>query len=49
MPEPILKVKKLTKAYDDKLAVDAISFDVKKGETFGILARMALAKRLRLR
>src|ERR1039458_4294518 len=37
MPELILKVKKLTKAYDGKLAVDGISFDVKKGETFGIL------------
>lgn len=37
MAELILKVKKLTKSYNDKPAVDAISFDVKKGEIFGIL------------
>ena len=37
MPESILKVKKLSKSYDDNIAVDAISFDVKKGEIFGIL------------
>lgn len=37
MPELILKVKQLKKAYNDKPAVDGISFDVKKGEIFGIL------------
>jgi ABC-2 type transport system ATP-binding protein len=37
MPELILKVKHLKKAYEDKPAVDDISFDVKKGEIFGIL------------
>jgi ABC-2 type transport system ATP-binding protein len=37
MPDAILKVKHLKKAYDDKPAVDGISFDVKKGEIFGIL------------
>jgi ABC-2 type transport system ATP-binding protein len=37
MPELILKVKNLKKAYDDKPAVDGISFDVKQGEIFGIL------------
>jgi len=37
MAELILKVKKLSKSYDDKVAVDAISFDVEKGEIFGIL------------
>jgi ABC-2 type transport system ATP-binding protein len=37
MSELILKVKHLKKAYDDKPAVDGISFDVKKGEIFGIL------------
>jgi ABC-2 type transport system ATP-binding protein len=37
MPEFILKVKHLKKAYDDKPAVDGISFDVKQGEIFGIL------------
>jgi ABC-2 type transport system ATP-binding protein len=35
--QPILQVKNLTKSYDDKKAVDGISFEVKKGEVFGIL------------
>ncbi len=35
--EIILKVKGLTKTYDDKNVVDGISFEVKKGEIFGIL------------
>jgi ABC-2 type transport system ATP-binding protein len=33
----ILSVKNLKKSYDGKVAVDGISFDVKKGEIFGIL------------
>jgi ABC-2 type transport system ATP-binding protein len=33
----ILKVKKLTKSYDDKNVVNGISFEVKQGEIFGIL------------
>lgn len=37
MSETILKVHNLTKSYDGKKAVDGISFDVKKGEIFGIL------------
>lgn len=32
-----MKVKNLTKIYDDKKAVDGISFEIKKGEIFGIL------------
>jgi ABC-2 type transport system ATP-binding protein len=35
--EVILEVKDLQKSYGDKKAVDGISFEVKKGETFGIL------------
>lgn len=35
--KPILKVKNLTKTYGDNRAVDGISFEVKKGEIFGIL------------
>jgi ABC-2 type transport system ATP-binding protein len=35
--ENILTVKKLKKSYDGKVAVDGISFEVKKGEIFGIL------------
>lgn len=37
MAEAIVKVKNLTKKYDKKKAVDGISFEVKKGEIFGIL------------
>jgi ABC-2 type transport system ATP-binding protein len=37
MAEFILKVKDLRKVYDDNVAVDGISFEVKKGEIFGIL------------
>src|SRR5664279_143349 len=37
MAETILKVTNLKKVYDDKPAVDGISFEVKKGEIFGIL------------
>jgi ABC-2 type transport system ATP-binding protein len=37
MSEDILKVTKLKKIYDDKAVVDEISFEVKKGEIFGIL------------
>lgn len=37
MSEAILKVRNLTKVYDGKPAVDGISFEVKKGEIFGIL------------
>jgi ABC-2 type transport system ATP-binding protein len=37
MKDAIVKVTNLTKRYDDKTAVDGISFEVKKGEIFGIL------------
>jgi ABC-2 type transport system ATP-binding protein len=37
MSDTLLKVKNLTKVYDGKPAVDSISFEVKKGEIFGIL------------
>ncbi|MDB5170510.1 MAG: Nodulation ATP-binding protein [Candidatus Saccharibacteria bacterium] len=37
MSEIILKVKDLRKIYDDKAVVNDISFEVKKGEIFGIL------------
>src|SRR5450631_2347747 len=37
MSEAILKVSNLKKVYDGKAAVDGISFEVKKGEIFGIL------------
>src|SRR6201993_3421494 len=37
MSEVILSVTNLRKVYDDNVAVDGISFEVNKGETFGIL------------
>lgn len=37
MAEPILKVKDLKKSYGDKTAVNGISFEVERGEIFGIL------------
>ena len=37
MAAVILKVKDLKKVYDGKPAVDGISFEVKRGEIFGIL------------
>jgi len=37
MSDVILKVEDLTKVYGDVAAVDGISFEVKKGEIFGIL------------
>jgi len=37
MSKPILEVKDLRKVYEDNAAVDGISFEVQKGEIFGIL------------
>ncbi len=37
MATPIVKVQNLTKKYDNKKAVNGISFEVQKGEIFGIL------------
>ena len=37
MSDVIVKVHNLQKSYDDRKVVDGISFDVKKGEIFGIL------------
>ena len=36
-PEPIITVAQLVKTYGDKNVVDSVSFEVKKGEIFGIL------------
>lgn len=36
-PKPIIKVDQLVKTYDGKNVVDSVSFEVKKGEIFGIL------------
>ena len=37
MKQAILTVNKLKKVYDDKIVVDSISFEVQRGEIFGIL------------
>ena len=37
MKETIIKAEKLTKYYDDLLAVDEVSLDIKKGDFFGFL------------
>jgi ABC-2 type transport system ATP-binding protein len=37
MSKTIVKVTDLKKVYDEKVAVDGISFEVQKGEIFGIL------------
>jgi len=37
MPGPILKLTNVKKVYGDKAVVDGISFEVKRGEIFGIL------------
>lgn len=37
MPKPIVRVSNLSKLYDNKPVVDGISFEVSKGEVFGIL------------
>ena len=37
MAEVVLRVKNLKKIYDDKAVVDGVSFEVKRGEVFGIL------------
>ena len=36
-PEPIITVDQLVKTYYGKNVVDSVSFEVKKGEIFGIL------------
>lgn len=37
MAEPVIEVKEFRKTYGDYVAVDRISFDVKRGEIFGLL------------
>src|SRR4051812_45811248 len=37
MSDVIVKVRSLTKVYDNKKVVSGISFDIKRGEVFGIL------------
>jgi ABC-2 type transport system ATP-binding protein len=47
--EPVIEVKNLTKMFNDFVAVDSISFDVKKGEIFGLLGPNGAGKSTTLR
>ncbi|MGA2310542.1 MAG: ATP-binding cassette domain-containing protein [Candidatus Bathyarchaeia archaeon] len=47
--DPIIDVKNLTKSFGDFVAVDSISFDVKKGEIFGLLGPNGAGKSTTLR
>ena len=47
--ESIIEVKNLTKMFSDFVAVDSISFDVKKGEIFGLLGPNGAGKSTTLR
>ncbi len=47
--ESIIEVKNLTKMFNDFVAVDSISFDVKKGEIFGLLGPNGAGKSTTLR
>jgi ABC-type multidrug transport system ATPase subunit len=47
--EPIIVVENLTKAFGDFVAVDNISFNVKKGEVFGLLGPNGAGKSTTLR
>ncbi|HXX87523.1 MAG TPA: ATP-binding cassette domain-containing protein [Candidatus Acidoferrum sp.] len=46
---PVIEVKNLTKMFNDFVAVDKISFDVKKGEIFGLLGPNGAGKSTTLR
>ncbi|GAB1819102.1 ABC transporter ATP-binding protein [Herbidospora sp. RD11066] len=41
---PVIEVRDLHKRYDDKVAVDDVSFSVERGEIFGILGRNGAGK-----
>jgi ABC-2 type transport system ATP-binding protein len=47
--ESIIEVKNLTKTFNDFVAVDSISFDVRKGEIFGLLGPNGAGKTTTLR
>lgn len=47
--DSIISVKDLTKTFNDFVAVDSISFDVKKGEVFGLLGPNGAGKSTTLR
>ncbi len=49
MSRPLLELKKVNKTYDDLVAVDEVSFTVKKGDIFGLLGGSGCGKTTLLR
>ncbi len=49
MPEPLISARKLTKKFGDFTALDAIDFDVAKGEAFGFLGPNGAGKSTAMR
>ena len=49
MPESLISARRLTKKYGDFTAVDAIDFDVAKGESFGLLGPNGAGKSTTMR
>ena len=49
MSEPLISARGLTKRYGDFTAVDAIDFDVAKGESFGLLGPNGAGKSTTMR
>lgn len=49
MPEPLIRARKLTKKFGDFTALDAIDFDVAKGEAFGFLGPNGAGKSTAMR
>ena len=49
MPKPLISARGLTKRYGDFTAVDAIDFDVMKGESFGLLGPNGAGKSTTMR
>jgi lipooligosaccharide transport system ATP-binding protein len=49
VPEPLISARGLTKRYGDFTAVDAIDFDVMKGESFGLLGPNGAGKSTTMR
>lgn len=49
MPEPILQVEQLTRRFGDFTAVDRVSFEIHRGETFGFLGPNGAGKSTTIR
>jgi ABC-type multidrug transport system ATPase subunit len=47
MPEPMIRLNRLTQSFDGMTAVDALSMDIAKGEIFGFLGHNGAGKTIR--